>query len=308
MSKILASVIVPIFNVEKFLHQCLNSIYELSMNIEVILVNDGSTDSSLTIINQFKMLYPKNTIVISQSHSSVSAARNVGLANASGEWIIFIDSDDFIDSAKMKRILEYISTSKSDVVAFDGYRYVEETGNVLSLNSRQNPFSNAGIVTGRQYLTTLIEKSMINVVTVWDKTYRKSMLDRIGLKFIEGVVHEDVAYIFTLFINDVSVEYRSEKVIYYRQRAGSIMHTPSPHRITSKIKVIEYLLNLYAEKNLNNTVLNDYLVFSVKNLIMDGHKVPVALLTKLRDKTLSFKKRIFLFVLRVINFKNRAVT
>lgn len=306
MSKPIISIIVPIYNVEKYLNQCLSSIYQISeKRIEVILVDDGSTDSSLSIIRKYESLYPSITKVLTQLRSSVSAARNKGIASATGEWLGFVDSDDFIDPVAFNNVLKMINNSQADVISFDGYRYIDTSQKLLELYQSKRPFTDVQSVDGLTYIETYISKSMTNIVTIWDKIYRKSMIDRINVSFIEGILHEDVAYTFTVFLGNIKVTHVQEKVIYYRQREGSIMYTPSVHKLDSKIKVTEYLLFLFDEKNINDIVLNDYLVFTLKEIMRAGHYIPSDLLKNVSDKKLSLKKRVILAIVKLLNFKNK---
>ena len=94
------SIVVPIYNVEKYLEECLESIYKLNIKKEIILVNDESPDKSYLIIEKYKKLYPNETVIINQKNKGLSGARNSGLEIAKGKYIAFIDSDDFIGATR----------------------------------------------------------------------------------------------------------------------------------------------------------------------------------------------------------------
>lgn len=298
------SIIIPFFNVEDYLEQCFASIYEVSSTlIEVILVNDGSTDRSREIAEKYKAMYPDITKLVNKESEGVSVARNVGLAQATGKWIAFLDSDDFVNSEAFERIVRYALITTADIVAYDGYRFVEETKATLPLYSVKNPFEDKGQVKGQDYISTMINMNMTNIVTIWDKIYRNATLKRLDIKFIDGIVHEDVAFTFDVLLSDLKLEFLPEKVVYYRQRAGSIMYTESPLKIQSKIFLIDYLLDSYSEKNLDDPILNDYLVFTAKEVIKGGGKINPSTLEKLNCKRLSLKKKIILFTLHLLNLK-----
>ena len=102
------SIVIPIYNVEKYLRKCLDSVYSLNLdNKEVILVNDGSTDTSINILNEFKNKYPNKTKIISQKNQGLSEARNIGIKNSNGKYILFIDSDDFIIPTETEEFINF---------------------------------------------------------------------------------------------------------------------------------------------------------------------------------------------------------
>lgn len=301
----LISIIVPIYNVEDYLRQCLDSLYALDHSlIEIILVNDGSTDSSLTILNEYSYTYPSISKVVNQKNGGLSAARNSGLEVATGEWISYIDSDDFVDPKAMQRVINELNETETDIVAFDGYRFMHETKEKLPLFQYNIPFSHNEGVQGLTYLSGMIANNMTNVVTAWDKIYRKSTLEKLKLKFVEGILHEDGPHTFRLFCNNVTVKFLHERVLYYRQRAGSIINSSnSQKKMESKIFNIQHHLDLFEEKNINIETLNDYLVFSIKGVVNAKYAVPDDLFKKLEKRKLSLKKRIILQWLKIKNSK-----
>ncbi len=130
MFEIKVSIIVPIYNSEKNLDRCVNSILRQSYkNLELILINDGSTDSSLDICNNFRKLN-ENIIVIDQKNMGVSAARNIGLRYATGDLIQFVDSDDYIDSDMTESLVNCIRENNADLVIC-GYKSIFQDRVVL---------------------------------------------------------------------------------------------------------------------------------------------------------------------------------
>lgn len=298
------SVIIPFFNVENYFEQCLASVYKASPHlIEVVLVNDGSTDSSGEIAERYNSEYPDRTVLINKDFEGVSVARNVGLKHATGEWIAFLDSDDFIDFDAFGKIIEYALSTKSDIITFDGFRFVQETNSILPLYSQRNPYAQSDVINSREYLTTFINMSMTNIVTIWDKIYRKSTLHHLGIEFVKDLLHQDVQFTFDVFLSELKVECVPEKVVYYRQRSGSITYTESPQKVESKVFLVDYLLNLYKEKNLDEPAFNDYAVFVAKKAIRDGGRIRTSTLNSLYMKNLSFKKRLTLLTLYLFNNK-----
>lgn len=305
MNQTFLSIIVPIYNVEAYLDECLNSLYAISRSdIELILVNDGSTDGSLEIMRKFESLNKHRTIIIDEGHYGVSVTRNKGLDAASGKWISFVDSDDYVESVAYERLISELETTTCDLIAFDGYRYHQKDGSISPLYSQQVPFENVGPISTQTYLEETIKLNLSHVVSLVDKFYRKTIIDKLKLRFVEGYVHEDLAFTVTLFVNDLLIEYRPNKVMYYRQRPGSIMSTDSPHKLLSKIFIINYLLDLFEEKKFNSKTMNGYLVFMSTYLINKGGRFPYRVLIRLFEQKLVLRKRLVLCSLFIKNVFN----
>lgn len=300
------SIIIPVYNVEAYLDDCLKSVTSLNLDeIEIILVNDGSTDKSLEIAESFRALYPEKIKLITRKNGGLSAARNTGMELANGEWIAFLDSDDFIDPVAFSKVIFHSKVSKADVISFNGYRFIEESGKTLPLYHKANPFKNKGLVSGQDYLTLMLKEGMANTVTVWDKLYRKSTLTKFNLKFIEGLLHEDVPYTFELFLNDIKVEYTDEFVIFYRQRSGSIMNSVSDKKIHSRKFILEYLIELVKRRKINEMYINDYLFFLAKRTISFGGFIPYNQVFFISSRRLTLKKRLtipYSIISNIINY------
>ena len=133
------SIIIPVYNVQKYLEDCLLSIYKQSLSLEtfeVIAVNDGSTDSSIDILREYGEIYP-NLIIISQENKGLSKARNNGLAVASGKYVFFMDSDDFLCLDSLASLLSKAVEYDLDVLRFD-YKFVDEKGDELDKKTNRD--------------------------------------------------------------------------------------------------------------------------------------------------------------------------
>lgn len=189
------SVIVPVYNVEKYLHKCLDSIINQRFrDIEIICINDGSTDSSLDILE----IYAKkdNRIkVISQKNSGPGHARNVGLANANGEYISFVDSDDFLCENSLMEVYFNAISNDSDISIFKFYNFNEDGDTYIPTGLLSDDVF--GEVDYNNFTFTykdIKEHVMHNYFAVWFKLYKKEFLDRYALSFPEGIVYEDVLF------------------------------------------------------------------------------------------------------------------
>ena len=137
MEKIKISVIVPIYNVEQYLSQCLDSIINQTYtNLEIILINDGSTDNSEKICNQYKLLDPR-IIVIHKTNGGLSDARNTGIKIATGDYISFVDADDFIDKNMYTILFQKINTTNADIIWYNHYNYQSSNESSIFVQEKQ---------------------------------------------------------------------------------------------------------------------------------------------------------------------------
>lgn len=207
------SIIVPIYNVEKYIDKCLDSIVSQTfLDYEVILVNDGSSDSSLQIAEGYRKKYPNLIKIYSKVNGGLSDARNYGINFANGEFLAFIDSDDFLDKTMFEKMFYVQEKYNSDIVACDMYYVYEDGTSVVSSAGEflvENPKENLEILD--------INNSACN------KIFRKKLFDTI--KFPIGKWYEDLATIPQVIYESNSISHLNEPLYYYLQRSGSIAHT-----------------------------------------------------------------------------------
>lgn len=217
INEIFISIIIPIYNVEKYLAKCLESLYIQNRNdAEFILVIDGSPDNSKKICveyqnkdSRFKTYLKKN--------GGLSDARNYGLSKASGEYIFFLDSDDYVDENLLERL--YIETQKNDldILVTDAIKiYKDKDIKIVHSNKKINE-----ILTGQEFLKIqLREKKML--MAVWMNMYRKDFLLENTLFFEKGLLHEDEEWTPRVFLKAEKVKYINYYSYYYIVREGSI--------------------------------------------------------------------------------------
>ena len=206
MKEIKVSVIVPIYNVEKYLDKCLESLLKQTLKeIEIIAINDGSTDRSVEIIQKYINKF--NIKLINKTNGGLSSARNVGLENAIGEYIAFVDSDDFIHENMFKEL--YINSQGSDIV-FCGYNkfYFNKTEG-SDIFKKLKLFEE-----NKKYLGVEIYKH--ELVTVWNKIYKREFLEKNDFKFIEGIIHEDDEFSLKVFSKAKNVKFIKNNFYFYR--------------------------------------------------------------------------------------------
>ena len=213
------SVIIPVYNVEKYIQQCLDSIIAQGSYIfEIIIVDDGSTDKTPSICDDYagRFSFIK---VIHQKNSGVSAARNKGLDNASGEFISFVDGDDYIRPGMYERLVEASYFFSAEMVLCNYDRVAEDGNTVLK---RYSVFHNES-VPARKALRWMEKSPAWIYIMVTNRIYRREILE--GVRFPEAKIHEDEYMAHVIFDRCRIVASVEESLYCYRYRSGSIMTT-----------------------------------------------------------------------------------
>ena len=175
------SVVIPVYNVEKYIEKCLGSLCGLEIANEIIVINDGSSDNSLEIIKKFKNEHEnENIIIINQENKGISKTRNVGLRESKGEFIFFLDSDDWVETESFKKMLKENIEKDTDVDIIVGKetRYDENSGETWVGADARTPKELIGkILTGREYFKKGIEHKFLSV-RVGIYLYKKEFLEK----------------------------------------------------------------------------------------------------------------------------------
>ena len=233
------SLIIPIYNVEAYLDKCLKSVEEQSYKeAQVILVNDGSTDSSLKIAEKYASRN-ENFHLYTTPNGGQGAARNFGLEKAMGEYVVFLDSDDYLATNCLEKLLLAIEKEKSDMAVCACYN-VTEDGKILSL--WENNVKNE---------TLSLEKEptiLFNRPSPWGKIFRRSLFD--SLKFENGVWYEDMRLIPKIYAEANRITYIEDPLFFYVQREGSTMNNAKALRNLEIIDAFEDLISHYKEKGI----------------------------------------------------------
>ena len=212
------SIVVPIYNGEKNLHNCLESIISQSFyDWEMILVDDGSKDNSYSICQSYANR-DKRIKVIAQENAGVSAARNVGLQNSSGEYIVFVDSDDSLQGDALKEMLDIMKKSGADIVIC-GYKYISKNRVVYKCAKRES-------ILGSKEIGDFIQRDYLEwlVAAPWGKLYRKSILPQSG--FDETIsLGEDLKFNVQCFCNSEHIEILDVALYMYNDTSNSLTKT-----------------------------------------------------------------------------------
>lgn len=250
------SIIVPIYNTERYLEKCLQSLTNQDYkNIEIILVNDGSDDSSLDICNKYKNKDDR-IIVIDKEHTGVSDTRNIGIKNATGDYIGFVDSDDYIDKDMFKKLIDGAEKYKCDISMCD----LIET---YSMNDEIKEYQLEYIqMNKKQALEQLLyDKNIGNYIMV--KLFKRELFD--GIQFPFGKLYEDISTSYKLFGKANNILYIPIPMYHYYQRSDSIVNNITRESIQHYI--IAVFERYYDLKN-NYKDLDLYNVYSIVNVIV----------------------------------------
>ncbi|WP_333626004.1 glycosyltransferase [Sphingobacterium siyangense] len=248
----LISIIIPVYNVEQYLPECLTSVISQTYrNLEIILINDGSTDGSGSIC----AAYAKNDVrikVINKTNGGLSDARNMGLDLANGEYVSFVDSDDIIDKNFIRNLLQVLLDSKASISMCD---YT----NFTSVTPAKQPMHDYSIevYTGEYMLNNLYNQSWIpkNVIAC-NKLYKRSVWS--NLRYTVGVLHEDEYIIHELYANTNRLAYTREPLYFYRQREASITKEISPKRINDVMTIFDLRESFFKANGYNHLITPNY--------------------------------------------------
>lgn len=214
MREPLCSIIVPIYNVEALLPRCIDSIIgQQYQNIEIILVNDGSTDSSEAICREY-LNRDSRIKLINKENGGLSSARNAGLKLSKGEYIFFVDSDDYVTSDFCSVGVDGFLNHNADVVIFGFNNIFVDTNKVIKKHCRKSK-----VISKEEALKGTLIDGYINSLA-WNKAYKRELFDNI--RYPEGMVFEDVGTTYKIF-DKANTIYISSNITYnYELRNGSI--------------------------------------------------------------------------------------
>ncbi|MGL4656708.1 MAG: glycosyltransferase [Sarcina sp.] len=228
------SIIIPVYNVEKYLKKCIDSINLEVEDTEILLINDGATDSSRDICAEYEKKY-ENIKLIDKVNGGLSSARNEGIKHAKGKYLMFIDSDDYLIEDSIKNILPILKDSDKDVFLSDYYEVIDED---IQGEIKFNIKEKNNIREIQQEFFTSDEC----IWGVWKFIVRNEFLKENNIIFKHGYLHEDVDFTTRIMLNVKSFEYLPMKWYCYRiARVGSIMNS---RKIKSTIHTAEIVVDL----------------------------------------------------------------
>lgn len=240
----LISIIVPVYNAEQYLRQCLDSLIKQTYgNLQIICVNDGSTDGSATILQQFAERDARIT-VLHQENKGQGAARNAGMAVACGKWIAGLDADDFLEPDALEYAVSMI-TGDIDIVCYSSVVEAARETRAEEYDYLRNPQD--------AVLTSPVDiLEQVNVY-FWNKLWRKSFIKELGVQFVEGLWYEDSAFAYCALPFARAVACGTRQVHHYRMHEHSIMTlTFARHpRAIEHLDVLEHVLKFYEQHTMS---------------------------------------------------------
>ena len=220
------SIIITAYNSEKYISKCIDSCLRLrGLPIEIVVINDGSTDRTLQIVNE-KYAALQNLYVYTTENRGLSAARNYGMKKAKGDYIIFLDSDDWL-RADINMILEDESSLAELDVLFYNYQYIDEMDGWRLYPEREYPIDCGRVFSGEE----IMDWSRDNFASggfahfAWSGIYNRNFLCKHDIHFLDGVLYEDYDFWFKVMLHGRKIRYSNRICYGYRQRRNSIIHS-----------------------------------------------------------------------------------
>lgn len=228
------SIIVPIYNASKYLNKCINSLTSQTLkDIEILLINDGSTDESEEIINNFvdkRIKYYKN------KNQGIGKTRNFGIDRAKGKYLMFVDSDDYIDIDMCRKMYAKAEKEKLEVVVCDFYR---------DTNGKLEP------VTIKDFKNTTLKENPSLLLDInlapWNKLYKKELIDKNSIRFEENLKYEDAPFVVNSLANAKKIGKVNDYLSYYCIH-GNSETTVRDKRIFDILEIIKILRNILGKK------------------------------------------------------------
>lgn len=263
------TVVVPVYNVENYIEKCVLSILNQRIRkMEILLINDGSTDNSGQICNRLAS-ENKQIKVWHKENGGLSDARNYGLNKATGKFIAFVDSDDFLKADTYGVLLKKAKDNDLDIVIGNGIKYISRDEIYYETNHRKDT---EVVYKGQDFLVKLIEEKKMNMQVMLNLYRRDLILDN-ELFFGEGLFHEDELWTPQVFLKAKKVQHTDVDFYYYREREGSITQREDKTKnALDLLKIVSKLNSVYSnlEDQYAEKILKDYLVMLYLNAFYIG--------------------------------------
>lgn len=289
MKKNVVTIIIPVFNAEKYLENCLKSVINQTYkNIEIIIVDDGSTDNSFKIYNKYLNI-EKRLKVINIENSGVSKARNIGLENSNGEWVTFIDADDWLERTYVEVLVENIIKYDGDVIGCNCNRCME-SGEIIKddispaiIIREDNELEIFKLDTIFMEFDSRVNKYNVGEIRcVWGKLFKTSIINNNNIKFKEGMkLAEDALFCYEVFSYSKKVILLNRYLINYRVHSESANNRYRDDMKEVAIKSIDEFRKVIGDDNLKkssykvayNNLVAEFIYYSIfKYFYNDNYK------------------------------------
>lgn len=252
-NNIIVSFIIPAFNSSKYIERCILSVYSnVKCKFEILIINDGSTDDTLLIISKIKKIH-KDITVITLNNNGVSNARNIGINSSKGQFLCFLDSDDFYIDSSINDLIELAIIKNVDIIrgkyqTFDGYNFTN--------NPCKIPVSCLGtILSGSLYLKECIKNNCIEVVP-WLGLFKKSFLVQNDLKFPVGICYEEdhLFFLKCLFCKNDNRILQTDFLFYAYNSVGGVTKSPVLKQALDVINVVNLEIDFTNKLNIDKHI------------------------------------------------------
>ena len=251
------SIIIPLYNVEKYLRKCLNSIINQTYkNIEIILVDDGSTDESPAICDEYAK--KDNRIkVIHKANSGVSSARNLGMRESTGDYIVFVDSDDYVSNDFCEVLYKGLKENDCDISCI-GYNVVDVYDNITSSSSQITDLEDNEVVVfnDKEIIKELLEQRILKNFSC--RLYKKDVL----IDYQEGINYEDIVFSVKVFMNCKRLVYTNKCCYNYLVRNNSLTTK------RSEKDLLDFFNAIYERYEIIRKNYPEFMLFNIKSLIL----------------------------------------
>ena len=217
------SIIIPVYNTEKYLREALDTVLAQTLTeIEVLCVDDGSTDSSLEILNEYAAKDPRVS-VFTQDHQFAGAARNLGIKHAAGKYLLFLDSDDIFDPELAAKSFARAEETNADICVFGGEIFYDDTGERSpSPNLCRPDLCPETVFSAKDHPTEIFS---VSLPAVWNKLFRREFINANGLTSPNLRTCQDFPMTFTALGSAERITLLNEPLVLYRQRGDSLIHS-----------------------------------------------------------------------------------
>ena len=248
------SIVVPVYNVEKYVAECLESLLQLD-NAEIIVVNDGSSDLSLEVVVDIQQRN-KNIKVITQENAGLSAARNSGLMACTGDYVYFVDSDDIANDFGVSEAYDYAKKKNLDIAQCHIEVFKDGAFNERHLFRDVRYRKNSEILNGDKYFKKYVRSGEFPI-PVFSNIYKRSYLLKHDLCFLNGVIHEDVEWVPRVFSMAGDVAFLNKTICYYRIREGSITNEQMLSKGSRSLDSLLVILKRYTDNDFTKKYFNN---------------------------------------------------
>lgn len=279
------SIIVPVYNTEAYLDACLESlVYQTLKEIEIIIINDGSTDGSVGIIERFQHKFPDRIMVLNKENGGQASARNLGLQCCRGNYVGFVDSDDVVAREMYETLYRIAVSEQADMVECD-YQYIKVK------NGKQIPLFKYAEVRPRNGQKDLFINPL---VSPWNKLYRAGVLRKSGVIFPEGLIYEDTAFYINLIPWLEKLAFSPEEYVIHFSRDDSTQTKRQNPRVGDMIRILETIIAYYRSNHFWEKYCKELEYFCIKIMLCSC----LGRIALLNNKTL--KKQLLKQIIHII--------